>query len=244
MRKTRRFVCAALVAAMLALCALPACAARIEWGSKTIHLISKSGDANDVDIFIDDLNGAKVTDVKSSKSAVVSIVTRRDTVSDLVNFEDEDDHEEEDSVRIGIRGRKKGSAVVSFKIGGKLYKRTYTVVDYVNPLKSFVLTGIGSANLKAKWADGALVSEKLKADAKAGEMKLTAASGWKLKQAAWVDMKNDEDIIRNFSKGASSVRMGIPAMKKSGEYVFKLHFVNSKTKADVWLCYFIGRGRL
>ena len=29
-----------------------------------------------------------------------------------------------------------------------------------------------------------------------------------------------------------------------GEYVFKLHFVNSKTKADVWLCYFIGRGRL
>lgn len=239
MKHVRRIVCAALVAAMLALFALPACAVSVDWGSKTIHLISKSGDPGIVDIIIDDLNGAKVTDVKSDKPKIVSILTRKDTVSTLVNFEDEDDHDEVDSVDLGIVGKKKGSATISFKIDGKLYKRTYTVVDYVNPLKSFVLTGVGSANLKSKFNKGAIVRGSLKSDAKAGDLKIVTASGWKLKQVAWVDLKNDEDLTHNFSKGASSVKMTLPAMKKSGEYVFKMHFINSKTKADTWLCYFL-----
>lgn len=239
MKHVRRIVCAALVAAMLVLSALPACAASVDWGSKTIHLTSKSGEANFVDIFIEDLNGAKVTDVKSSKPGVVGIITRRDTVSTLVNYEDENDHEEEDSVRIGLIGRKKGSATISFKINGKSYKHTYTVVGYVNPLKSFVLTGVGSANLKSKFNKGAIVNDSLKSDAKSGDLKIVTASGWKLKQVAWVDFKNDEDMTRNFSKGASSAKMTLPAMKKSGEYVFKMHFINSKTKADTWLCYFL-----
>ncbi len=239
MKHVRRIVCAALVAVMLVLSALPACAASVDWGSKTIHLTSKSGEANFVDIFIEDLNGAKVTDVKSSKPGVVGIITRRDTVSTLVNYEDENDHEEEDSVRIGLIGRKKGSATISFKINGKSYKHTYTVVGYVNPLKSFVLSGISGANLKSKFANGVIVDDKLKADAKAGDLVLTAASGWKIKQVMWVDLKNDEDMTRNTPRGASSVRMSLPAMKKNGQYAIRMHFINSKTKADTWLIYFI-----
>lgn len=240
MKCTLKRVCAVLAVALLIVSTLPALAVSVDWGPTTVHLISKSGEPYFTDdIIIQDLGGAKITKIKSNKKSVLDIASFTTSTRSFINYTDEDDREEEDNAAIGLIAYKKGSATVSFKIGSKTYSKKYTVLAYVNPVKTFVETGIGSANLKSKFAKNAVVNEKLKAKAKAGTLTLVAASDWKIKRAEWLDLKNDDHLSQYFSKGASSVNMSIPAMKKGGQYLFRMRFLNTQTKAEVNICYFL-----
>lgn len=240
MRNTRKLICAAMAVALLAVTLLPAFAVSVDWGPTTVHLLSKDGEPYFTDdIAISDLNGAKVTNIKSDKKSVISIASFTTETRSFTNYDDEDDREEEDKAAIGLKARKKGSAVISFKVGSKTYKKTYTVLAYVNPVKSFVVTGINNSNMKSVFAQNAIANGKLSANAKAGDWKVTAANGWKIQKADWLDLKNDDIMFQQFSKGAASISMYIPAMKKTGQYMFRLHLINIKTKAEVNIIYSI-----
>lgn len=245
MKHTRKLLCALLAAALLILSVAPAYAVSVDTKAATIYMGSKDGSEWAYSsIEINDLTASsKITDVKTSNKAILRLGSLNTWDSTYSSLGDDDEYSGADySASIGVYGVKKGKATISFKVDGKSYSKTFTVVDFANPIKTLTLTGISSANLKSKFAKTSYLSEKLKANAKAGYLNVAAASGWKIISAEWTDQGSDYNA-RYFhsSKGVASMKIPVPAMKKNGNYYIWATFVNTKTKATMSINYHLGK---
>ena len=235
MKKTRKLLCAALAAALLVLSVAPAYAAEVYWGATKLYLGSSNGSwSNDTWISIDNLNSnPTITNIRSSDD---SIITFSNVIhSSWHSLQDDDVENDGFSVSIGIYGCRKGKATISFKVDGKAYSKAYEVLGYTNPIKSFVLTGVSKTNLKSKFAKTGDVYASLKKDAKAGNIKLAAAKGWRVTEISWSGNNNHRSF--GFGSGVSSAAMPIPKMKKNKNYSMWMTFVNTKTKATLQMSY-------
>lgn len=235
MKNIRKLLCAILAAALLILTALPALA-EIEFDSSpvTVYLSDKEGSSYVwADFSVWGLEkDSKITDVKSSNKKVVQVYSVQHSQGKTKYTEEDREDSEWYDAYIENKALKAGTATVSFKVDGTTYKKKITVKGYTNPVKSLVLTGVSSANQKSKFAKGDYANIPLKKNAKAGYLKVSAASGWKIRRVYWYDRTDDDwDTYRQFSsgKGVASVKMPVPAMKKTGRYNVEVEFVNTKT---------------
>lgn len=236
MKNTRKLLSALLVVALLIISAVPAFAepyvdtdpVTIMWDTTETTSMTYVKTINIGNL----TKKSTVTDVKSSKPGVVSIdyIQKYRSTSETTYF---DPAKKETNngyyVDIGIKVKKKGKATISFKVDGKAYKKVIKAISYENPVKNFQVTGINTKNLKSLFAKKNYAAGSLSRNAKAGAIKVTAASGWKVRTIYWRDYSNYNDRQYDFGgDGVSSASMAIPAMKKNTEYYMYVEFYNAE----------------
>lgn len=243
MKNTRKLLCLLLAAALMILTVVPALAdVDVDTTAQTIYLAKKDGSVTSSEwIYIYGIEkNTKIVDVKSSNKAVAAIRCIERSQSDY-EYYDPDEERSDYSACIQVIFIKAGKATVSFKIDDKTYKKNFTVVGYVNPVKNFQLTGFNTKNLKAKFVKGYEFDETMTRNAKAGYLKVTAASGWKVKELYWCD-RNDYSNSRRYSFGTNGVntaQMPTPAMNKTGSYYVRANLVNSKNGGTQTVYYYL-----
>lgn len=243
MKNTRKLLCALLAAVLMILSVVPALAdVYVETEAETYYLASKSNPSTRSDwIYISGIEkNTKITDVKSSNKAVATIRGIERGQWDY-EYYDPDEKSSSYSAEIYVNLIKAGKSTISFKVDGKAYKKNYTVVNYVNPVKSYQLTGYNNKNLKSKFASVNSFNEPMTANLKAGYLKVTAAAGWKVKELYWSD-RNDYSSSRRYSFGTNGVntaQMPTPAMKKSGSYYVYATLVNTKNGGTQSVYYYL-----
>jgi len=242
MKNTRKLLCALLAAALLILSVMPAYAVSVDWRGAKMYLgSSNKSHTIGFSVEINDLKAnSKITSIKSSDKSIIRLSSLDTWDSSWKNLENSDDTSEDHSASIYLLGMKKGKATVSFKVDGKTYKKEIQVLGFINPIKTFKLTGISSSNLKGKFAKTSYVATNLKSDAKAGSLKVAAASGWKITSVSWSAWSESKYRSFDLGSGASSVSMPIPKMTKKGEYNIWIEMINTKTKATASFTYHIG----
>ena len=237
MKNIRKIVCVLLAALLLVLTAAPAFAVTIDAPAK-VYLDGKNTEGY-ADIWISDLSASsKITNIKSSDTKVVKPSSLNYSTWSYTNLDDdwEDEDSTEYSADIGCRAIKPGTATISFKVDGKSYSKKITVLGYVNPIKSLVISGFSKANLKSKFTKEDYLQQILKSNAKAGQIKVKAATGWKIKSISWSDGgANGDERSMNVKSGRSSMNLAIPAMKKTGKYYIDIEFYNTKTKTTKYV---------
>lgn len=237
MKNIRRILCVALVAMFLCASALPAFAA-----SDYTFYAGGKGSTNVEYIGLPDYTaGDKVTDIKSSNKKIFKVHSFDENESEYTEYaqyEDESDYSGSDYyASIGIELLKKGSAKLTYKVNGKSKSMSVQVLAYKNPVKSFVLTGLGSKNLKSKFAKSSYAKAKSK-KAKAGLLKVTAASGWKIRSISFYDVKaKNTHEVYSWENPVSSMQMHVPAMKKGREYYANATFCNTKNNQNISVTY-------
>ena len=243
MKNTRKLFCTILAVALLILSLMPAYAAvSVKADSNKIYLDSTGGSYGWGYININGINAnSKITDIKSSNTKILRPSSLNKWSSSYKDFENDENSSADNNASISVRGLKKGKADITFKVDGKSYKQSFEVLNYVNPVKSFQLTGVGSTNLKSKFAKGSYVDAKLKSNSKAGYVKVSAASGWKIRSVEWSDQSDNYSSHYFYSeKGVSSAKVIAPAMKKSGKYSIWVNCINAKNGARLNLTYHLG----
>ena len=215
-------LCAALTAG--------ACAVSVSVDTSTIYM---PGDSP-ASIFITGIKSYEdITDIAVSDPDVIYGIGYggSDKWQSLNSSGTDEEEEEECAVELAIYGKKKGSATVSFDIDGKTYKKKFKVVGYANPVKSFVLSGRSSKNLKSSFAKTNEASLKLSSKAKAGYLTVAAASGWKIMSVNLYEPGKFSNRGFESGKGVSSAKVWLPALKKNTEYAIDVDFMHKKTKA-------------
>ena len=174
---------------------------------------------------------SKITSVTSSNKAVAKI-TSLSRWSNKDYYYDTKETESYGNSSFNLRGYRAGNATLSYKLDGVLKKFKVYVKNYVNPVKSMMLTGVSStANYRAKFNtshDGRML---LKANAPAGKLKVTAATGWKIYSISW-----DCDggyFTRYFGNHVSSASLDVPAMKVGKNYTACVSFVNTSNHGEL-----------
>ena len=237
MKNIRRILCVALVAMFLCASALPAFAA-----TRTFYLGGKNF-TRYAYLDLDGLNvGDKVTDIKSSNKKIFKVASFEFNNNEEYEYADEEYDEEEETYTslygyASIKLLKKGSAKLTYKVNGASKSVDIKVLAYKNPVKSLVLTGLGNNNLKSKFAKSSYAKAKSK-NAKAGLMKVSAASGWKITSAHFTEAKTNKNYgIQPYGKPISSLQFHVPAMKKGKAYYIYVDFTNTSTGASVSINY-------
>ena len=212
--------------------------------SQTVYMQPNSyGGDTSISIQLGDLAKSKtISNVKSSNTAVlqpyrlyrrISTSTETDLTTNKVTNTYSDN-----SGSISMYAKKTGTATISFKADKKNYSCKVTVLAYTNPVKTLKFAGIGTTNFKSlfkKYADNNNGSA-LKANAKAGFIQLTAASGWKIKSAQFSKYNSDHTYFFDcWSEEScpSSIKMWFPSVKKGVGFYFYLTFVNTKTGGEL-----------
>ncbi len=241
MKMFRKLLCAALAVALIAVTAAGALAAAVD---QTLYRTNSEGTLYDY-VYLQQVDaGSNITGVSSSNTKVMKPVSlNRGTNSQSVyTYEDGKTQKTKSySAYLYVKLLKKGKATLKYTVDKTKYTRTYQVKNYVNPLSSLVLTGVGTTNLKSKFAKYNFVSATLKKNAKAGKVKAKAASGWKIRSVEWQDCKNNTRYLySNGGAGASSVSLNVPKMLKSGYYNVTVRCVNTADKGELYVEYEIG----
>lgn len=178
---------------------------------------------------------SKITAPKSSKSAVLSIDQLKLETRHLESFPGEAVNQITATLSVSLH--KPGRSTVSVKVDGKTYKSKLKVEQYVNPVKSFVITGISGKNLKSQFRTSGGASAFLTSNARAGQVKLVAASSWKIRKIGFLSA---DDVITHEKKaGAAALRLTIPAMKKGSYYAIPVTFQNTSTGGFIDIMYML-----
>ncbi len=229
MKTVRRLLCFALTVSLLCAAAFPALAEiKLVPESTTMYLNSRNGKAFSAtrDIVINGIGlDSKITNPKSSKSAVLSIDHLTLSKDHLELFPGE--AVDQIYATLSVKLHKPGKSTVSVKVDGKTYKSKLNVAQYVNPIKSLVITGISGKNLKSQFSTSGSASATLTSDAKAGQVRLTAASGWRIRQIGFISL--EDTIIHERKTGGTTIKLPIPAMKMGNYCVIAAKFQNIAT---------------
>lgn len=247
MKNTRKLLSALLVVALLILSAVPAFAEPyVDTDPETImwSTTEKTSSYYTTSIYIGNLTKkSTVTDVKSSKPGVVSIdyIRKYNSASETTYFDPAKKENSNDySVYIGLKIKKTGKATISFKVDGKAYKKVVKAISYENPVKSLQVTGINTKNLKSLFDKKNSAEGSLSKNAKAGTIKVTAASGWKVQRIYWQDYSNYNNREYGFGgDGVASASMAIPAMKKDTSYYMYVQFYNADLGVYQYAYYYL-----
>lgn len=239
MKTIRRSLCVALAVFVLITATLPALAEiRLVPESVPLYMNSKNGKDYTAtrNITISGIDSdSKITDPKSSKPSVLRI--------DQLNIEKthlealSGTSYEEISAKLSVRLKKPGEATVSVKVNGETYKTKVEVAEYVNPVKSFVITGISGKNLKSQFNTSGSASGALTSDAKAGQVRLTAANDWKIRKIGLICL--DDIIMYERVPGPKTCVLDIPAMKKGNYYIIGARLESTITGGFIDILYTI-----
>lgn len=240
MKLFKKLLCTVLAVAMLLSVAAVAFAVEVP---EAVTFYRTSNDAEDSSYGFFSLYGVnsdtKIGKFKSSKKTVASIYSVERYSSYWEGYE-YDDTSSWHAVSVGLRLLKAGTTNITSKIDGTSYKTKVTVKKYTNPVKSFVITGIGSKNLKSAFAKRSYNDAPLTKAAKKGNIKLKAASGWKIESIAWRNDSTGQSYhFNSYDKPVSSVTLPIPAMKTTVNYSIGFTMINTKTGASIGFDYWI-----
>ena len=237
MKRSRKFLCALLAAALLVLSVMPAYAAvEVNWGAKKVYMGSSDGsDTSGYSVSIDGIKSStKITSIKSAKKSILK-PSSLDRWSSKYKSLDSDYTSEYHDASIYFSALKAGKSKLSFKVDGKSYSGTVEVLAYKNPLKTFKITGISSSNLKSKFAKSSWVSAKLKSNAKSGKITAAAASGWKVTEVRWSGNGHSREY--SYSDGVSSISLPVPKMTTGNYYYIYIYLRNTKNNLSQSLTY-------
>jgi len=239
MKAIRKLLCIALTVSMLCAAAFPALA-EIELvpESTTMYLNSRNSKGLTATRYIA-INGiglnSKITNPKSSKPAVLSIDDLTRSTDHIEQFPGE--AVDRISATLSVSLHKPGKSTVSVVVDGKTYKTKLNVAQYVNPVKSFVITGISGKNLKSQFRTSGSAVGTLASNAKAGQARLTVANGWIVRKIAFIGA---EDTITHQRRAATTtVKLPIPAMKKGQYYVISATLQNAATGGVIDIMYML-----
>ena len=193
-------------------------------------------------LYIDDLAASETItadDVTSSKSSVASIysITREEQESETEVVENDEvvDDSNTYSTTISIKLKKKGTTVISFKVGNETYSTTVKVVKYTNPIKTLKITGVKSGkNIASKTKTKNYVN--FKGVKKSGsKLTITPKSGWTVEKISFSCSDTGETRTKknyakkNGVKTALTVsNLSLGTLKKDYTYLIDITFVNTK----------------
>ena len=236
MKIIKRLLCVALAVSMLCAAAL----AEIELvpESTTMYLNSRNSQTLTATRSIA-INGigldSKIVNPKSSKPAVLSIYDLTLNKDRVENFPGEPVENMRATLHVSLH--KPGKSTVSVKVDGKTYRTKLKVAQYVNPVKSFVITSISGKNLKSQFSTSGSAVGTLASNAKAGQARLTTASGWIIRKIGFI---NAEDTITHQRRTATTtIKLPIPAMKKGQYYVISATLQNAATGGVIDIMYML-----
>ena len=244
MKLMKKLLCVALLAALMLAIAAPALADISVPEEETSYLLSTDGSMTwwSRSVYIGGTTAStKIKNMKSSKSSVVSVIglSRSTEIEEYFGEEEGRDPDEWGSASLLVRPKKAGKANITMKIDGKIYKTVYTVKKYVNPIKSLVLTGVGTKNLKNKFAKRTDIDDSLKANAKKGAIKVKAASGWRISEIRWENETTGLEYSQWMRNDVTSASLDIPAMKKTEEYRIVVYFRNIADDGSLSMEYYL-----
>lgn len=223
MKMFRKLLCAALLVALIVATMTTGLAA-------TKYFYMSNGYYTSGSISIPLTKNSKITSVKSSNTGVMKVSSLWQSTTVDEDF-DENKTTKRYSADIYVGLLKKGSATLTYKLDGVKKSQKVVVKKYSNPVRSLVLSGYGSKNLKSLFAKEGNATLTLTKNAKAGKLTVKAASGWRISSGAWYD--NETYAEYDFyapEKGASSFTLSVPKMAKGGDYSVEIDFVNTSTK--------------
>lgn len=226
-----------LVMAVSVITALPAKAAPVYEENVTLVMYEKNQIAS---IYVDELLASeeiKASDVSSSKSSVASIysITREEQESEteVVEDDEETDDTKNYSYAIDLKLKKKGTTVISFKVGDQTYSTTVKVVKYKNPVKTLKITGVKSGkNIASKTKTKNYVNFK-GVNKSSSKLTIKPASGWTVEKITFSCSNTGETktwkntVKKSGSKSkivVSSASLG--KLKKANTYLIDITFVN------------------
>jgi len=239
MKTIRKLLCIALIVSILCVAAFPALA-EIELVPESTTMYLNSTNSRNLtatrNIAISGIGlDSKITAPKSSKPAVLSIDQLKLETRHLESFPGE--AVDQITATLSVNLHRPGRSTVSVKVDGKTYKSKLKVEQYVNPVKSFVITGISGKNLKSQFRTSGGASASLTSNARAGQVKLVAASGWKIRKLGFISA--DDAIIYERKAGTAAFRLTIPAMKKGAYYAIPATLQNTSTGGFIDIMYML-----
>ena len=236
MKTIRRLFCVALAVSML--CASALAEIKLVPESTTMYLNSRNGKSLTAtrDIAISGISSdSKITAPKSSNPAVLGIDHLTIGKEWVKQFPGE--KVEHNSATLSVRLHKPGKATVSVNVDGETYKTKLKVAQYVNPVKKFVISGISGKNLKSRFNTSGSANAVLASNAKAGQVVLTMADGWRIKKIGFIAL--DETIVHERKTDVRTYRMSVPAMKKGNMYLIVARTENIETGGVIDIMYML-----
>ena len=240
MKLMKKLLCVALMAALMLAVAVPALANTNAPESVTIYKSSKDNShvmLGNIPIWDIDPD-TKITKPKSSKTSIL-VIEGINRWSSATTWYDDSEGDMNADANIYVNPIKAGRANVSFKVAGVAQKVAVTVKAYANPIKSFVITGISSNNLRAKFAKSSWVTDEMTKNAKKGSIKISAATGWKITGIDWRNEATGLDYSYWMSTPKTSVNLSIPAMKTTENYEITVNFENTTNGGSMFVGYYL-----
>lgn len=236
MRKLTKKLMGAVLAAAVALTALPVTAsAAVSYSKKQVVYLTPGVSDGWNTLYVYGLKKGqtiKKSSIKSSKKSVLEVSYVQNGTSTYKNYSYTAKKNKTTSFTdryayISYHMKKAGTATISYKIGTKTYKTKVTLKKYTNPLKSITISGVsGGKNIASKVNKSTNASLKMTKSSSNGSVKISTKSGWKITYAS-VDVYKHTDKVDSllfsrgyysYSKPASSVTLKVGSMSKSNRY--------------------------
>ncbi|SFB67302.1 hypothetical protein [Butyrivibrio sp. YAB3001] len=191
-------------------------------------------------------NAKKITNIKSSKKAVVeptgyhlSNSSSKYTYFDVNGKQTNQSSSSSKYAYVTATVKKAGTAVLTFKDDQKRsYKWTFKVYNYENPVKTFKVArkGVTSKNYAGYFKDSTSASKSITID-KNGvvNVDLVANKNWQIKYVSMSNSLNPSDgyeslsYTRSFYNGINKVSFSYPSYKVKGSGSVYVEFQNKQT---------------
>ena len=149
----------------------------------------------------------------------------------------EGENVEHSSATLFVGLYKSGRSTVSVNVDGETYRTNLKLAQYVNPVKKLVVTGINGKNLKSLFRTSGSAVGTLASNAKAGQVVLTAADGWRIRKIGFISLDGTNVIERK--TGVKTYRMPVSAMKKGSVYLITAMIENAATGGVIDIMYML-----
>ena len=214
MKSFRKMICALLAVTVLCAAMMPAFAdVGFYEGNTTLYLRGETTSRTTYGLSLQGIGEkTKLKSPKSSNKAVLAIYGLRRSSEHQDYYYEKKDPYVYYGASVSVLPLSEGKSTVSVNIDGKTYKKDVTVLNYTNPVKSLVLTGISGKNLKGLFNTSTDGDYKLTKDAKAGLLKVTPANGWKITYVSCSVGDENYSYSCYGGGGAKSATITAPAM--------------------------------
>lgn len=228
----------ALIVAASIIPTIPAKAAPTYEESVTLVMYEKNQIAS---IYVDDLLDSetiKKADVTSSKTSVASIysITRetQESENEIIEDEENEDSGNTYSYTIDLKLKKKGTTVITFKVGGETYSTKVKVVKYTNPVKTLKIKGVKSGKNIASKTKSVNYVNFSGAKASGSTLSITPKSGWTVEKVVYncsstgVTKTKKNTVRKNGEVSTIKISsLSLGTLYKSKTYLIDITFVNT-----------------
>ena len=242
MKKLYRKIAGAVLAAALAVSALPVTASAINVPTQLTVVASPSG-ARSSSVSISDMSKSQAMNLKSvktSKKSVAKLVMASQYESSYSSdYADPDTSGYSSSYKdsyVSFLPLKKGTATISFKIGKKTYKTKVTVNAYQNPGSTVKISGVNSGKNVASKANKTDMVKNLKLSKTVSNatVELAAKSGWEICGVSLTNQKTSASRRWTAGQVVRSLKLPVGKLSKSGKYTLSVTYIKSNVTVTVY----------